>query len=100
MDITKNKDTSDGTTDLDLRVLIIASLGFIISTAWSTFFLEFINSKYPPDSSHNLKVKLIYATIVTLFVVGIAFLLKYVFKIGAKVESKIEKDLVTKPLNN
>lgn len=68
---------------------IITSFGLVAGLAWNDVIKAFIE-RFFPDPGNGLKAKLIYALIMTVFVVAISLYLSRLFKIDKKKKEKEE----------
>ncbi|KKQ60333.1 MAG: hypothetical protein US82_C0038G0002 [Parcubacteria group bacterium GW2011_GWC1_38_22] len=86
----------DGGTELEREIrektlgYIITSFGLVAGLAWNDVIKAFIE-RFFPDPGNGLKAKLIYALIMTVFVVAISLYLSRLFKIDKKKKTSAEK---------
>ena len=84
---------NDQTSDLlDTKFIIISSLAYVISMAWSSFFQNVIDAAYPASKTETrISVKFFYAVQITLFILILAALIAYFYKAERTVVSSIKE---------
>ena len=78
-------------------LIIAGSITFMVGYAWSDAIQGMIKYYYPVDGTGKMYVRFIYAAIITLIVVFLAYMLKYLYVqsdlITAKVVNTVEPDI-------
>jgi hypothetical protein len=74
-------------------VILASSMAYIAGLAWNEAIKQSIDSVYPYDRAKNAQAQILYAVIVTIIIILVAYLINYANQQAPKVASQLETSL-------